>query len=58
MTSCHNTKYNCIDFIIQINQYILQKKTKRFVQYMTKSQKVLTKCHENGGGGVNKNDFV
>ena len=22
---------------------------------MTKSQKVLTKCHENGGGGVNKN---
>ena len=58
MTSCHNTKYNCINNIIIINQYILQKKSQCIVQYMTKSQKVLTKCHEKGGGGVNKNDFV
>ncbi len=58
MSSCHNTKYNCINTIIVLNQYILQKKTKRIVQYMTKSQKVLTKCHEKGGGGVNENGFV
>ena len=58
MTSCHNTKYNCINNIIVINQYILYKKSQKIVQYMTKSQKVLTKCHEKGGGGGNKNCFV
>jgi len=33
-------------------------KVETFMENMTKSQKFWTKCHKNGGGGLNKNRFV